>query len=78
MIITHAEISARARAIWEQEGRPEGRDKEHWLQAEAELRQESLKDQGGNNIQSADDSMLRVPEGLAKENGSRKRTVRRK
>jgi Protein of unknown function (DUF2934) len=27
----------RAYMLWEQEGRPEGRDMEHWLKAEAEL-----------------------------------------
>jgi hypothetical protein len=31
-------IRARAREIWEQQGRPAGRDVEFWLQAEAELR----------------------------------------
>lgn len=30
-------IRRRAHAIWEAEGRPEGRDREHWLQAEAEI-----------------------------------------
>ena len=30
-------IEARAREIWEEEGRPEGRAAEHWLRAEAEL-----------------------------------------
>jgi Protein of unknown function (DUF2934) len=33
------EIRARAHEIWEQHGRPIGRDKEFWLQAEAELRE---------------------------------------
>ena len=32
-------IEARAREIWEEEGRPEGRAEEHWLRAEAELGQ---------------------------------------
>jgi hypothetical protein len=32
-------IVARAREIWEEEGRPEGRSEEHWLRAEAELSQ---------------------------------------
>lgn len=32
-----AEIAKRAYAIWELEGRPKGRDIEHWLRAEAEL-----------------------------------------
>ena len=30
-------ICARAQELWEQGGRPHGRDKEHWLQAEAEI-----------------------------------------
>ena len=34
-------IEARAREIWEEEGRPEGRAEEHWLRAEAELGQRS-------------------------------------
>lgn len=39
-IIQHEDIAARARTLWEQQGQPEGRDLEHWLQAEAELRRE--------------------------------------
>jgi hypothetical protein len=31
----HARIRARAYEIWEEEGRPHGRDREHWQQAEA-------------------------------------------
>jgi Protein of unknown function (DUF2934) len=31
-------ISARAYEIWEQHGRPAGRDEEFWLQAESELK----------------------------------------
>jgi hypothetical protein len=34
---SHDAIAARAAAIWEQNGRPEGRDQEHWLRAEREL-----------------------------------------
>lgn len=30
-------IRARAHALWEREGRPEGREMDHWLEAEAEL-----------------------------------------
>jgi hypothetical protein len=37
MMITHEDIAKRAREIWEKEGRPEGRDMEHWLQAETDL-----------------------------------------
>jgi hypothetical protein len=35
---TQDEIAACARSIWEAEGRPHGRDLEHWLMAEARLR----------------------------------------
>ena len=31
------QIKARARELWEQNGRPPGRDVEFWLQAEAEI-----------------------------------------
>ena len=31
------EITTRARVIWEQNGRPSGRDLEFWLQAESEV-----------------------------------------
>lgn len=30
-------IQERAYAIWERAGRPQGADREHWLQAEAEI-----------------------------------------
>jgi hypothetical protein len=38
---TKQAISARAREIWEQNGRPADRDLEFWLQAESELSEES-------------------------------------
>jgi len=34
-------IRKRAYAIWEEEGRPEGRHLDHWLRAEAEISQSS-------------------------------------
>jgi hypothetical protein len=34
---TKQAISARAHELWEQDGRPSGRDLEFWLQAEAEI-----------------------------------------
>lgn len=34
----HEEIARRAHELWEQEGRPEGRDADHWLEAERQLR----------------------------------------
>jgi hypothetical protein len=36
---TREEITAVAHSIWEREGRPEGRDVQHWLEAESQLRQ---------------------------------------
>ena len=30
-------IAERAYQLWEQEGRPEGRDREHWMEAERSL-----------------------------------------
>lgn len=38
------EIATCAYFIWEQEGRPQGRDKTHWLQAEELLRTNHLSD----------------------------------
>jgi Protein of unknown function (DUF2934) len=35
---TKHEIRARARELWEENGRPANRDEEFWLQAEAEIR----------------------------------------
>ena len=36
--ITTERISIRAHAIWEEQGRPQGRELEHWLQAESQLK----------------------------------------
>ena len=36
---SNAEIQQRAHQLWEQAGRPEGRDEEFWYQAERELRE---------------------------------------
>jgi hypothetical protein len=35
--MTRQQIEERAHAIWESEGRPHGRNLDHWLQAEAEI-----------------------------------------
>jgi len=32
------QIALRAQALWEEEGRPEGKAEDHWLRAETELR----------------------------------------
>jgi len=39
-----ARIRERAYAVWEQEGRPDGKHLEHWLQAEAEIKVERPDD----------------------------------
>ncbi|WEF23050.1 DUF2934 domain-containing protein [Paracoccus sp. S3-43] len=45
-------IKRRAHEIWESEGRPEGRDAEHWSRAEEELRtQTDGESQGGDDSQ---------------------------
>jgi hypothetical protein len=45
---THDEIAAQAYQIYLREGCPEGRDMDHWLQAEAELRMRT-NDNGASN-----------------------------
>ena len=44
---TDDEIGRRAYAIWEREGRPHGREREHWNQAEKELQAERQGDPAG-------------------------------
>jgi hypothetical protein len=60
MTVTYEEIAKRAFKIWQQQGQPEGREQEHWLQAEAELRKEGLKSQKGKKISSKDPAMLKT------------------
>ncbi|MCE6949551.1 DUF2934 domain-containing protein [Cereibacter sphaeroides] len=36
----HERISQRAHALWEREGKPEGRDAEHWRMAREEIEAE--------------------------------------
>ena len=40
---TSDEIGLRAYFIWEREGKPQGREQQHWLQAVAELKTEREK-----------------------------------
>ena len=47
------EVAQRAYQIFEREGRLDGRDMEHWLQAERELRSERERATGGVNAQNA-------------------------
>ncbi|MFN7138156.1 MAG: DUF2934 domain-containing protein [Limisphaerales bacterium] len=59
MTITYEKICKRAYEIWEREGKPEGKEQEHWFQAECELREEGLKDQKGSKISSKDPAMMK-------------------
>lgn len=46
MKIKFEDISQRAFEIWEREGKPEGCEREHWFQAEEELRKEASAKKG--------------------------------
>src|SRR5947207_3184084 len=46
-------IAQRAYEIWEQSGRPHGRDREHWLQATAEIEQATAKVNGDAPIHAS-------------------------
>jgi Protein of unknown function (DUF2934) len=37
MPVSKNDVAIRAYQIWDSEGRPEGRDRDHWLRAESEL-----------------------------------------
>ncbi len=63
MIITYEEIAKRAFEIWQKEGEIEGREQDHWLRAESELRKEGMKKQKGKSTTSKDPSMLKTPKG---------------
>ncbi len=61
-------ITERARQLWEEDGRPEGRDMEYWLKAEDELAPHSVAgeedpgDAGDDNPREAlDHNAPRVP-----------------
>ena len=61
MTIRYEEIATRAFEIWKKQGGIEGKEQDHWLQAEAELRKERLNEQKGKKISSKDPAMLKVP-----------------
>ena len=47
---THEQIAARAYEIFVERGRPEGRDLDHWLEAEAQLRTSMQANAGAATI----------------------------
>lgn len=62
MTIQYEEIAKRAFEIWKKQGGIEGKEQDHWLEAEAALRQEQLIQQKGKKISSKAASILKVPE----------------
>jgi hypothetical protein len=51
---THEQITQRAHRLWIEAGRPEGQAREHWLEAERQLRDPSGK-RGRSNILSREE-----------------------
>ncbi len=54
---THAEISARAQALWRQMGCPDFRDEEIWLEAERELKRSPLPPQVDSSDEGPEERM---------------------
>ena len=61
MTIRYEDIATRAFTIWKKQGGMEGKEQDHWLQAEAELRKEQLNAQKGKKISSKDPSLFKAP-----------------
>ena len=59
-------IRQRAHEIWEEEGRPEGREYSHWLRARAEIRKEEGEDE--ERASKADIALNALPPGTVPEN----------
>jgi hypothetical protein len=68
-------IAERARRIWEEQGRPEGRDLEHWLEAERQLRADSrptgARSGGDGSLTDADIESDKSVDGLVQRPRSR-------
>ena len=52
-------IRERAHAIWEEEGRPEGKDRQHWARATAEV---DATEAGGDAEVEAPDILKTTPQ----------------
>ena len=64
-------VSRRAYEIWEREGRPEGCDLRHWLQAEQELEGEnSASGNAAGNETAAEGGWRAAPSGSARNTGT--------
>ncbi|MBM3605719.1 MAG: DUF2934 domain-containing protein [Alphaproteobacteria bacterium] len=62
-------IRERAHQIWEAEGRPEGREAEHWAQAQDELRREGSLGDDALSEGYQDDTLSEIPETVPDESG---------
>ncbi len=67
-------ISKRAYLIWEREGRPQGRDRDHWLQAAWELSGEEAKAAAVSKKAKPAAKSARKPAKPAKAAGKRSRS----
>jgi hypothetical protein len=66
---THDEIAAQAYQIYLREGCPEGRDLDHWLQAEIELRNGATGNENGNG--NGVHGTTAAPERAERQSGAR-------
>ena len=57
---TYQEIATCAYQIWQQEGRPEGRALDHWLQAELQLVLSSILQEGGTPKAGSQDARAKA------------------
>lgn len=71
MGVSRQELEVRSYHIWEREGRPQGRDWEHWFRAEAELNRE-----GAPAKKAAASAQARKPR--AKKAGTAKKAAAKK
>lgn len=67
--LTHEEIARRAHALWDQRGRPEGQEVEHWLTAERELKRE--REQKPGRVRVSTSGPASVPLAMERARSSR-------
>jgi hypothetical protein len=71
----HDHVRERAHLIWEREGRPEGREAEHWAQAEREIDNEAAarREPERLHVTTADDPTKAAAKGAAQKSPARRR-----
>jgi hypothetical protein len=69
-IIPNNEVANRAYHLWEHAGRPDGRDLEFWIQAEADVRAAVGAKEGDSGVVSARGPLQGVPPNRAGEKPS--------